>query len=183
MSLDDKLTYRNIVWSNVLDGIKYDAMQNLFKKDYVIELNYSIPVNSNGYVKIDLSEYKVRAIMSMALTRYNDYRESVEVESSVLNDSYLVEEYALHGRTLIVKSDVSQFNLKVKFLGCSVNDIKEDIDNELKAFYISLLESNPNDIYTCMNRLKNSYENTYAENSKNIEVVKKTYSQVKLNRL
>jgi len=83
----------------------------------------------------------------------------------------------------VVKSDVNQFNLKVRFLGCSVNDIKEDVDNELKAFYISLLESNPNDIYQCMDRLKNSYNNTYAENSKNTEVVKKTYSQVKLNRL
>ena len=38
MSLTDKLTYKNIVWSDVLDGVKYDAMQNLFKKDYVIEI-------------------------------------------------------------------------------------------------------------------------------------------------
>ena len=181
MSLDDKLTSHSIVWQNVLDGIVCNAEKYLFNKDSIIELKYEIVADASGYAKIDLSAYTIRAILDLMTVRYEDYRSSLEAIATV-EDSLLVTEYSLHGRMLIIKADATNFYLKLRFIGCLRTNLKDDIDNELKLFYLSMIEHNPNDIYNSMTRLSNAYKNTVAENSQNIEVVKKSYSQVKLNR-
>lgn len=180
MSLDDRLSNRSIVWNNVVDGFKHDISKPMFEKDYVIEK--SCTISTDGYVKIDLSNYKVRSILDMSTTRYNDYRESTEAIETT-DDSYRLGEYALHGRMLVVKSDSVVFNAKIRFIGSELDKIKYDLENELKALYIALIETNPNDIYAAINRTSDAFKNIVSEISQNTEVKRKPYAQVKLNRL
>lgn len=180
MSLDDKLSMRNIDWNNVRDGFKYDISKPMFEKDFVIEKRYSIPATE--YARIDLSEYKVRSILDMNTTRYGNYRTSTEATETT-NDSYRLTEYALHGRSIVVKSDSVAFNAKIRFIGSETDKMKYDLENELKALYLSLLETNSNDIYAAITRVSNAFKNIVSEISQNTEVKRKPYAQVKLNRL
>jgi hypothetical protein len=182
MSLDTRLTAKGIVWQNVKDGIVDDIEKYLFDNDSVIELNFTVSPSVGDYAKIDLSNYKVRSILEMGITRYNDYRSSTEITSSAVAGLRILE-YALHGRMIIIKADTVEFNLKLRFIGCLKTSLKQDVENELKSFYLALLERNPTDIYSSMDRLNHSYKNTSAENSQNYEVERMNYSIIKLNAL
>jgi len=124
MSLDTKLTQLGITWANVKDGIIFDMEKYLFNKDILIELNYDIVPNEYGYVRIDLSDYKFRALMDMATVRYDDYIQSVEATASIEEVGYRLEEYSIHGRMIIIATDTVEFVAKIRFLGCLNTSLK-----------------------------------------------------------
>jgi len=156
-------------------------------------LNYftTIPTNETyEYVYINLDSYKVKAIMDALPCKSDspniDFVDAVEYTGT--NDSdYQQFRFAYHGDGILIETntedvDEGELILKIRLFVKEVSDnINQDLENELKSCYASLYMEDLDTFYISLNGLSTVKKNLISENKETKPVVRKKYSQIKLN--
>lgn len=187
MSIDNVLEDLGIDWDVDVIGSLYKYIPySYFLNEKIRRIEYNIPASdTGGYVYIDLSAYKLHAITNCITGKVDSPNLDFESAGIITTDTkYDKFTLAWHGKGFLVEKATEQYTLIVIIKAKDIEDnLSDDIHNDLKSCYQYLYTGDMDSFYIMLKALSSTKKNLINEVKDTNPVIRKKYTQIKLNPL